>query len=156
MFIMKRKAVSEIIGTMLMLVIIFILSVALYTIATSQLNLNEALFSSEIESINRLSRERFVIEHVHQYNATTILILVNNIGDYKITIMRIFVANSTFTRLVNDLNQPIDAHQYHTFTVNLNTNITPGSEYKIIVESEIIIGSIRTGKGNSVTYSWTP
>jgi hypothetical protein len=70
--------------------------------------------------------------------------------------MRIFVANSTFTRLVNDIFQDINAHQTHTFTVNLNTNITPGSEYKIRVESEIIIDSIRTGKGNSVTYSWTP
>jgi flagellin-like protein len=153
---MKRKAISEIVGTMLMLVIIFILSIALFTIATSQLNLNQALFSNEIESINRLSRERFVIEHVHQYNATTILILINNIGDYKITIMRIFVANSTFTKLFNDLFIEINAHQNYTFVANLNTNITPGSEYKIRVESEIILGSIRTGKGNSITLSWTP
>jgi archaeal flagellin N-terminal-like domain len=153
---MKSKAVSEIIGTMLMLVIIFSLSIVLFVIANSQLNLNQALIANDIEIMNRLIRERFVIEHVQKYNATSILIIINNIGDYKITIMRILIANSTFTKLFNDLFIEIDPNKNYTYIANLNTVITTGSEYKIRVESEIILGSIRSGKGNSVTYTWTP
>lgn len=151
---MKRKAVSELVGSMMVLLLIFIFSIALFTISFQQFQFQQARISKESFILEKLFRQNFIIEHVHKQSSNVIRILIRNLGEENITITQIIISNSTFTRLFDGLMINIPSNSLYTYDANIGTNIKSNSEYKISVISEVFYGEQLTGRKNIVAINW--
>jgi len=149
-----KRGVSEIIGSLLVLFITFLLGTALFLIANQQFNYQQFQIQREVEINDKLINEKFIVEHVHKRNITTLEILIRNLGFMNVTITKILIYNSTFTKLFKDLNIVIQPNTNYIFLANLNTTIKSNTAYTISVFSEIFYANQPTGRGNVYTVSW--
>lgn len=139
----KRRAVSEIVATVIIILITTVLGVALYNLTLSQSNSQSTALVSATKDQEDLSKERINILSVtvsktanNQMNIT-----IMNYGKIDASITDSYINNERF--VVS--NGFIQTSQIKSIFIDLQDNIVKGKEYSIILVSS---------RGGSIAYNW--
>lgn len=134
----KRRAISEIIATVIIILITTVLGAVLYNITLSQTNSQSAALVSSTNDQESLTKERVNILTVARTDPSHICITFMNYGKIDVVITDVYI-NNIWTHYPNG---------YPTSTSNLNNiiiSVPNSSEYYILLVSS---------RGGSTAYTW--
>lgn len=131
-----RRGVSEILATMIVLMIVSSLGVMLYNISTSNLNSQQSNLISQVNNQEETVKEKFDIISITRMDPNTVLIYYTNYGDVSPVISAVYFECSgrtpgQSTQLLTQVNPPtrsvkIDNQSSNIYylTVSLPDSIT--------------------------------
>ncbi len=86
-----RRGVSEILATMMVLMIVSSLGVMLYNISLSNLSNQQSNLSSSVETQKGMAQERFEIIDVIRRNDTHVIVYYVNYGSVNVIISSVYL-----------------------------------------------------------------
>ncbi len=140
---MKRKAISPVIATLLLILIAIAASILVYVWVTG--------YASSITGAETIQlQERIKVDAVSAPNGTAganVTIYVRNIGNVEVNVTSAYIIDSITSAVVgyNDTNCTLATGQVRSLNVTLTSNLTVGRTY---------IAKVVTKNGVEATYSF--
>lgn len=113
-----RRAVSEIIASMIVLVIVSVLGVMLYNIAIGGMFSQQNNLLSDIGLKEEMVQERFEIVGVSRHNETTINVYIYNYGSVDVKITNIYLESPNLLRQLPSFNLQLSPGDMTYLTVD--------------------------------------
>ena len=148
----EKKAVSQIIGSLLVLLIVTTLCTMAYSWASSTVNNNQNNFNFILGNKQNAIKERFILEYVFFTDTAlpppdhkNVTVYVRNVGDNTLDVSAIYI-NGTLSTTVNPvLPQTLISDQTEKFSITLSSSWASNSTTHIVIVSE---------KGNRIEGYW--
>jgi hypothetical protein len=145
-FITNRKAVSQVVSTLMIVGIIFAMFAIIYPWAISSLTLSQSRANIWYSSQEEAAQERFVIE-MACFNATvpeSVDIYVRNVGEIDVLISTIYINNSVQNTIDPVLPEPVyvqtnGSNNIVVFTITYTWEIDKTYRIRAVTEKGQII-----------------
>jgi len=131
----SRRAVSEVVASLLLIMVVVVLGALVLTYSFSTFQRSHRTLIEAIMGERLSLKERFTIVDVWLHEGI-LSIAVYNYGDVDVTISRVYLANESFLAALNAAPTTIPAGRFRWVNVSVDGLIARGSVYRVKVSSE--------------------